>query len=139
MSPNPPYWVMRKTCDRMCGTVLHVVSSFDDIVGSYRGTCRFVASFQGEARLKVKVAQPYPTLCDPMDCTVHDILQARILEWAAFPSPGGLPNPGTESRSPALQADPLPAEPQGKPLETQFPLLGTIKSLILFNQKNIFF
>ena len=26
-----------------------------------------------------------PTLCDPMDCTVHRILQARILEWVAFP------------------------------------------------------
>ena len=33
----------------------------------------------------VKVAQSYPTLCDPMDYTVHGILQARILEWVAFP------------------------------------------------------
>ena len=32
-----------------------------------------------------------------------------------FPSPGDLPNPGIEPRSPALQADSLPAEPQGKP------------------------
>ena len=32
-----------------------------------------------------------------------------------FPSPGDFPNPGTEPRSPALQADSLPAEPQGKP------------------------
>ena len=34
---------------------------------------------------KVKVAQSCPTLCDPMDYTVHGILQARILEWVAFP------------------------------------------------------
>ena len=33
-----------------------------------------------------------------------------------FPSPGDLPNPGTEPRSPSLQADSLPAEPQRKPL-----------------------
>ena len=33
-----------------------------------------------------------------------------------FPSPGDLPSPGIEPRSPALQADSLPAEPQGKPL-----------------------
>ena len=33
---------------------------------------------------KVKVAQSCPTLCDPMDYTVHGILQARILEWIAF-------------------------------------------------------
>ena len=35
--------------------------------------------------LKVKFAQSYPTLCEPMDNTVHGILQARILEWVAFP------------------------------------------------------
>ena len=33
---------------------------------------------------KVKVAQSCLTLCDPMDCMVHGILQARILEWVAF-------------------------------------------------------
>ena len=32
-----------------------------------------------------------------------------------FPSPGDLPNPGTEPRSPALQTDALPSEPLGKP------------------------
>ena len=32
-----------------------------------------------------------------------------------FPSPGDLPNPGTEPRSPTLQADTLPSEPRGKP------------------------
>ena len=35
-----------------------------------------------------------------------------------FPSPGDLPNPGTEPRSPTLQVDSLPAEPQGKPKNT---------------------
>ena len=40
--------------------------------------------------LKVKVAQWYLTLCDSMDrsllsSSVHGILQARILEWAASP------------------------------------------------------
>ena len=34
---------------------------------------------------KVKVTQSCLTLCDPMDYTVHGILQARILEWVAFP------------------------------------------------------
>ena len=32
-----------------------------------------------------------------------------------FPSPGDLPNPGIEPRSPALQTDALPSEPPGKP------------------------
>ena len=32
-----------------------------------------------------------------------------------FPPPGDLPNPGIKPRSPTLQVDSLPAEPQGKP------------------------
>ena len=50
----------------------------------------------------VKVAQLCPTLCNPMDYTVHGILQARILQWVAFPSPGDLPNPGIEPGSPHI-------------------------------------
>jgi len=34
---------------------------------------------------EVKVTQLCPTLCNPMDYTVHEILQARIPEWVAFP------------------------------------------------------
>ena len=63
----------------------------------------------------MKVAQACLTLCDPMDC---GILQARILEWVAFPFSRGSSNPGIESRSPALQADSLPSEPSGKPKNT---------------------
>ena len=66
----------------------------------------------------VKVAQSCPTLCDPMDYTVHGILQARILEWVAFPFSRDLPNPGIEPRTSTLQADSLPAGPQGKPKNT---------------------
>ena len=40
-------------------------------------------------KVKMLVTQSYPTLCDPMDCrppgpSVHEILQARILEWIAI-------------------------------------------------------
>ena len=80
----------------------------------------------------VKVAQSCLTLCDPMDygdspqnlpqsphrlrfSTVHGILQARILEWVTFAFSRGSSHPGIEPRSPALQADSLPAEPQGRP------------------------
>ena len=47
--------------------------------------------------------------------SVLEILQDRILEWLAVPSPADLPNPGIEPRSPAWQEDSLQAEPQGKP------------------------
>ena len=65
--------------------------------------------------MKVKVAEAWLTLCNPMDYRVHGILQAKILEWVAFLSPGDLPNPGIKPRSPTLQADSLLAESQGKP------------------------
>ena len=41
-----------------------------------------------------------------------------------FPSPGDLPNPGIEPRSPALQVDSLPAELSGKPRLCIIPLKG---------------
>ena len=44
-------------------------------------------------KVKVKVAQSCPTICIPMDYTVHGILQARILEWAAFPFSRGSSRP----------------------------------------------
>ena len=45
---------------------------------------------------------------------VHGILQTRILGVLPVPSPEDLPNPGTESGSPALQADSSPFESSGK-------------------------
>ena len=38
----------------------------------------------------MKVTQSHLTLCDPMDYTAHGILQARILEWVAFPFSRGI-------------------------------------------------
>ena len=70
------------------------------------------------SEVKVKVAQPYPTLCDPMDYTVHGILGQNTGVGSWLPIPGDLPNPGIEPRSPALQVDSLAAEPPGKPKNT---------------------
>ena len=65
--------------------------------------------------VKVKVSLSCPTLCDPMDYTVHGISRPECQSGQPFPSPGDLPNPGIKPRSPTLQADSLPSEPQGKP------------------------
>ena len=62
----------------------------------------------------MKVAQSCSTLCDPMDYTVHGILQPEYWSGWPFPSPVDLPNPEIEPGSPALQADSVPAEPPGK-------------------------
>ena len=70
-------------------------------------------------------------LCDPMDYTVHGILQSRM-EWVAFP----FFNPGIEPRSPTLQADSLPAEPQGKPKNTGVGRLSLLQQIFLTQESN---
>ena len=83
--------------------------------------CRVAESqtrLSDELNCEVKVAQLCLTLCDPMDYTVHGILQPRILEWVAFPFSRGSSQPRIEPRSSALQLDSLSAESQGKPKHT---------------------
>ena len=53
-----------------------------------------------------------------MDYTAHGILQARILEWVAFPFSRVSSQTRIKPRSPALQVDSVPAELPGKPKNT---------------------
>ena len=76
--------------------------------------------------VKVLVAQVCPTLRDPMDSStpgssVHGILQVRVPEWVAIPSPEDLSDPEIEPGSPTLQADSLPSESPGKTLRRLSP------------------
>ena len=80
----------------------------------------------------MKVTQLCPTLCDPMDYTVHEILQARI---QPIPSPGDLPNPGVEPGSPALQADSLPIELSWKPFVSKEPINSWDDLITLWNNR----
>ena len=60
----------------------------------------------------VKVAQSCPTLCDPTDYTVHGILQARILEWVAFPFSRESSQPRDQTHVSRVSGNSLSAEPQ---------------------------
>ena len=73
-----------------------------------------------------------------MDYTVHGILQARTLEWVGSLSllPGDLSNPGIEPKSPALQVDSLPAEPQGKPKNTGVGSLSLLQQIFPTQESN---
>ena len=68
------------------------------------------------------VTQSCSTLCNPMDCVVHQAPLSmgfsRQEYWRvlSFPSPGDLSDPGIEHGSPAWQADSLPSELPGDPL-----------------------
>ena len=48
---------------------------------------------------EVKVVHLCPTLCDPMDYTVHGILQAGLLEWVAFPFSRGSSQPRDQAQA----------------------------------------
>ena len=66
------------------------------------------------------VAKSCPTLVTPWSVTCQAPLSMGFSnqEYGSglpFPSPGDLPNPGIKHRSPALQADSLLTELQGKP------------------------
>ena len=87
--------------------------------------------------LWVQSLQSCPTLCDPMDhsplgCSVHGILQARILEWVAISSSSGS-SQNCVSCLLHWQAGSLPLAPSGKPwlLERKPHEAGTMSVLFI--------
>ena len=69
---------------------------------------------------KVSVTQSCPTLWDPMDCSppvssVHEILQARILEWVAISFSKGPSRPRDRTQVSYIEGDSLRSKPLGKP------------------------
>ena len=72
-----------------------------------------------------------------MDYTVRGILQARIQEWVAIPFSRGSFQPGDfRPRSPTLQVDSLPAEPQGKPNNTGVGSLSLFQCIFPIQELN---
>ena len=74
---------------------------------------------------KVKVTQS--CLWDLMDCTVPGILQARILEWVAFPFSRGSSQPRDWTQVFRVVGGFFSAEPQGKPKNTAVGSLSLIQ------------
>ena len=89
-----------------------------------------------------QVAQSYPILCDPMDCSPPAPLFmgfSRQEYWSGLPYPslGHLPNPGTELRSPTLQSDSLPSEPPGNPqIESRSVMSNSLRTNELYSPWN---
>ena len=61
-------------------------------------TIKIVSHVIMKSESEVKVAHSCLILCDPMDYTVHGILQARILAWVAIPFSRGSSQPRTQTR-----------------------------------------
>ena len=82
------------------------------------------------------------TVCEsrstPWTIHIQSMRFSRPEYWTGqlFPSPGDLPNPGTEPRSPALQVDSLPAEPPGKPKNTGVGSLSLLQQIFPTQESN---
>ena len=68
--------------------------------------------------MKVKDSQSYLTLCNPMDYAVHGILQARILEWVAFPFSRGSSQPRDQTQVSHIANGFFASWASGKPKNT---------------------
>ena len=84
----------------------------------------------------MNVTQLCLTLCNLMDYRVHGILQARILEWVAFPFTKGSSQPRDQTRSLTLQTGSLSAESQEKPKNTQVGGLSLLQWIFLTQESN---
>ena len=86
------------------------------------------------------LAQSCPTLSDPMDCSppgssVHGDSPGKNTGAGCHALLQG-PNPRIEPRSPALQADSLPSEPPGKPMDTGVGSLSLLQGIFLTQKLN---
>ena len=65
--------------------------------------------------IKVKIAQPCLTLCNPMDYTAHGILQIRILGCIAFPFSSGSSQSRDHTHVSCIAGEFFTSWPPGKP------------------------
>ena len=79
------------------------------------------------------VAQSWLTLCDPMDCSpsVHGILQARILEWVAMPSPRGSSQPKDQTQVSLITGGFFAIGAPSKPKNTGVGSLSLLQGIFL--------
>ena len=72
------FWANQQSQSQKTVIIINGTKIFtDSLVYQYTSICC--------ERESVKATQSCLTLCNPMDYTVQGILQARILEWVAFP------------------------------------------------------
>ena len=83
-------------------------------------------------------SESHSVMSDSATSWVQSMEFSRPEYWSGqpFPSPGDPPNPWIEPRSPALQADSLPAEPQGKPKNTGVGSLSLLQHILLTQESN---
>ena len=84
----------------------------------------------------MKVAQSCPTLCNPMDFRVHGILQARILEWVAFPFSRGSSQPRNRTQVSHIAGGFFSRWATGKPKNTGVGRLSLLQGIFPTQELN---
>ena len=91
---------------------------------------------ENRTELLVKVTQSCLTPWDPMDCIVHGILQARILEWVAAFFSRGSSQSSDRTYISHIAVNSLSAEPQGKPQNTGVGNLSLLQGIFPTQESN---
>ena len=86
--------------------------------------------------VKIKVIQSCLTLCDPMDYTVHGILQARLLEWVAVPFSRGSSQPRDGTQVSCIAGGFFTSWPPGKYKNTGVGSLSLLQGIFLTHELN---
>ena len=101
-APFPPSGLAEYETEGRQGRLRKTDCVSADYVSETRGQTLFreiVSLLTAHAwKVKVKVSQSCPILCDPMDYTGHKILQVRILEWVAIPFSRGSSQPRDQTQ-----------------------------------------
>ena len=93
--------------------------------------------FSALLMFSLKVTQSCPALATPWTIQFMEFSRPEYWNGQPFPSPGDCLNPGIEPRSPALQADSLSAEPQGKPKNTGVGSLSLLQGIVPTQELNL--
>ena len=110
----------------------HLVFPNSQILATMSRTQKITTNLQ-----KVKVAQSCPTLHDSIDYTVHGILQARILEWVTIPFSRRSSQARDLSQVSHIAGGFfLPAEPPGKPKNTETGSLSLLQQIFRTQELN---
>ena len=87
--------------------------------------------------MKVKDSQSCLTLCNPTDYTVHGILQARILEWVAFPYSRGSSQPRDQTQVSHIADGFFTSWATGKPKNTGVGSLFLLQGIFPTQKSNL--
>ena len=90
---------------------------------------------EDEMKMKVKVTQSCPTLCDHV-IIVHEILQARILEWVAFPFSRRSSQPRDQTQVSHIAGGFFTSWATGKPKNAGVGSLSLLQEIFLTQESN---